>query len=311
MQRALYGEDGFYLRPGAPAGAFRTSAHASPRWAAALLELATRVDAALGSPTDFTVVDMGAGGGELLSGLAVSAPAHWSLVGVDVAPRPAGLPHRVAWQPHLPSRVCGLLTSVEYLDVVPVDVVELTEAGPRLVEVSDDGEERLGAAPSDHDREWLTRWWPLAEVGDRAEVGHTRDTAWRALSATLSRGLAVAVDYAAAPGRDVAGTLTSYRDGHQQAPVTDGSSDLTAHVLMESLVAAGDLLLSQRDALAALGIRATRPRYGDDPAAYLAALSRAGEAAELTDPNGLGGFHWLLHNVSGPAAPALAPARRS
>ena len=120
-------------------------------------------------------MDMGAGGGELLAGLATGAPGRWSLMGVDVAPRPAGLPERVHWQRDVPSRVAGLVTAVEYLDVVPVDVVELTETGPRLVEVA----RRRGTAGSRAGRpdlEWLRRWWPLAEIGDRAEVGHTRDT---------------------------------------------------------------------------------------------------------------------------------------
>jgi SAM-dependent MidA family methyltransferase len=302
MDRALYGEAGFYVTAGAPAGAFRTAAHASPLWAVALLELATRLDAALGTAPDFAIVDVGAGGGELLAGLAAAAPEHWSLVGVDVAPRPAGLPERVSWRHDPPSDLTGLLTAVEYLDVVPVDVVELTETGPRLVEVSDSGEQRWGSEPTERDLGWLARWWPLADVGDRAEVGLTRDAAWRALSATVTRGLAVAVDYAAVPARDVAGTLTAYQDGRQRAPVPDGSCDLTAHVLMESLAVDGDLLLAQRDALAALGINATPPSYDDDPAGYLAALSRAGQAAELTDPFGLGGFYWLVHPV-GVASP--------
>jgi hypothetical protein len=40
MDRALYGEAGFYLSAGAPASAFRTAAHASPLWPASLLALA-------------------------------------------------------------------------------------------------------------------------------------------------------------------------------------------------------------------------------------------------------------------------------
>ena len=92
-------------------------------------------------------------------------------------------------------------------------------------------------------------------------------------------------------------------------PGAGRSCDLTAHVLMESLLDEGDLLLGQRDALAALGIGATPPRYRDDAAGYLAALSHAGEVAELTDPKGLGGFRWLLHDVSGRSAPSSA--RRS
>jgi hypothetical protein len=35
-------------------------------------------------------------------------------------------------------------------------------------------------------------------------------------------------------------------------------------------------------------------------------LSRAGEAAELLDPAGLGGFGWLLHPVGDRCAAALS-----
>jgi hypothetical protein len=100
----------------------------------------------------------------------------------------------------------------------------------------------------------------------------------------------------------VGGTLTGYRDGRQQLPVPDGSCDLTAHVLMGSLLDPGDRLLRQRVVLAALGVDATPRGYAGDSAAHLTALAQAGEAAELTDPSGLGGFSWLLH----PAGPRSA-----
>jgi SAM-dependent MidA family methyltransferase len=297
MQRALYDEGGFYRATGAPATAFRTAAHVSPLWPKALLRFARQVDEALGSPPDFAVVDLGAGGGELLTALAAEAPARWSMVGVDVAPRPTSLPDRVGWQPTPSQAVTGLLLAVELLDVVPVDVVELTAVGLRLVEVSDDGEERLGPPPTVEDRAWLDRWWPLADIGDRAEIGRPRDTLWHGFTATITRGVALAVDYAVVPARDRSGTLTAYRHGRQQAPVPDGSCDLTAHVLFESLRDDGDVVVTQREALRTLGISASRPAYDGEPSAYLTALSRAGEAAELTDQHGLGGFSWLLHPV--------------
>ncbi|MET8679270.1 SAM-dependent methyltransferase [Streptomyces sp. NPDC004647] len=56
-------------------------------------------------------------------------------------------------------------------------------------------------------------------------------------------------------------------------------------------------LLTQRDALRALGVTGRRPALAlasSDPAAYVRALGSAGEAAELTDPAGLGAFGWLL-----------------
>ncbi len=304
MEEALYGTGGFYRSSGAPGRHFRTAAHTSPQWAAAVAELARRVDAALDRPAGFTVVDMGAGGGELLRHLHEHAPPRWRLVGVDLAPRPAGLPERVEWAAEPPPAGTGLLVAVEWLDVVPLDVVELTEAGPRLVEVDARGQERATAEVGDDDLGWIARWWPLVEPGDRAEVGRTRDAAWSGVVGGLTRGVAVAVDYAAVPGRDRGGTLTGYRDGRQVLPLPDGSCDLTAHVLMESCAAAAaadaTVRMTQREALASLGVRAERPAYDGDPLGYLTALSQAGAAAELLDPGGLGGFSWLLQAVGVP-----------
>jgi SAM-dependent MidA family methyltransferase len=297
MTEALYGDSGFYVQRDAPSRHFRTAAHASPRWADAVHALAVKVDDAMGRPPGFALVDVGAGGGEALARLCDLVPTRWSLMGIDVAPRPQHLPDRVDWSATLPAMVSGLVIANEMLDVVPVDVVELTDLGPRLVEVTATGDEQLNGPPDDADAEWLRRWWPLESVGDRAEVGRSRDEVWRDVTAHLTRGVAVAIDYAAMPQRDIAGTLTGYRDGRQVAPVPDGSCDLTAHVHFASLVVDGDVLVNQRAALQWLGLHATRPSYDSDPTSYLAALASIGEIAELTDPGGLGGLTWLVHSV--------------
>jgi len=290
MADALYGDAGFYRRPGAPAAHFRTSAHTSPLWAQAIAALVERAGGD-------TVVEVGAGGGELMTALAGLLPAH-RLVAVDVAPRPPDVPARVEWSDALPDVFEGALVAVEWLDVVPVDVAEWTDDGVRYVEVSTDGRERIGATVDADDTTWLQRWWPPAEVGDRAEIGTARDAAWADAMSRLRRGIALAVDYAVDPRRDVAGTLTGYRNGRQVLPVPDGSCDITAHVLMEACAAAApdvdSRLMPQQAALRALGVSARRPSYGDDPRTYLAELQQVGEAAELLDPDGLGGFSWLV-----------------
>lgn len=291
MADALYGPGGFYVAPGVPARHFRTAAHTSPLWARAWLTLAQRVyDAVGGGP--FSVVDMGAGGGELIAGLAEIAPPSWRLVGVDVAPRPPGLADRVEWLPSPPDGVAGLVVAVEWLDVIPVDVVQRTPDGLRLVEVDDDGTERLGTpVDSAVDSGWLDRWWPGAE---RAEIGQPRDAAWRDLVARVRHGVAVAVDYAVVPERDIGGTLTGYRDGRQVRPVPDGTMDLTAHVHLQSCAGPDATLMTQREALRRLGVDGRIPPYDGDPRQYAAALSEASAAAELLDPDGLGGFGWLV-----------------
>jgi SAM-dependent MidA family methyltransferase len=292
---ALYGPRGFYRDPGAPGRHFRTAAHTSPLWARAWLTLAERVYGALPaeSRAEFAIVDMGAGGGELIDALATMAPESWRLVGVDVAPRPADLADRVEWSAAPPTDTVGLIAAVEWLDVVPVDVAERAADGVRLVEVDGGGDERLGPALPAADAEWLERWWSLTEVGNRAEIGRPRDEAWRDLVGCLRGGLAVAVDYAAVPARHIGGTLTGYRDGRQVQPVPDGSTDITAHVHFPSCAGT---VMTQRDALRGLGIDGRVPPYGDNPAAYARALQHASDAAELLDPDGLGGFGWLIES---------------
>ncbi|MER7439290.1 SAM-dependent methyltransferase [Micromonospora avicenniae] len=70
MDRALYGPGGFFVSGSGPVEHFRTSVHASPAFATALLRVVEQVDAALGHPDRLDVVDVGAGRGELLRALA-------------------------------------------------------------------------------------------------------------------------------------------------------------------------------------------------------------------------------------------------
>ena len=294
MSEALYGPDGFFLRS-APRGHFRTSVTASPVFAAAVRRLAGLVDDALGRPDPFDLVDLGAGRGELLQALR-DVPARWRLTGVDVVPDHGG---PFSWATDVPA-VQGLLLANEWLDNVPLEVL----FDERVVEVAADGAERLGAPASAESLAWAAQWWPQ---GRRVEVGLSRDRAWTAAVGRVSRGLAVAVDYGHVLGDrtytfgDRRPTLTGYRDGHQVQPVPDGSTDITAHVALDSCAAAtGAVVLTQREALQRLGIDAVRPsrsQAADDPRGYLDALAAATHAGELLDPRGLGSFGWVVQPV--------------
>ncbi|MEV8590352.1 SAM-dependent methyltransferase [Streptomyces sp. NPDC051180] len=323
-ERALYGPGGFYRRPEGPAGHFRTSVHASPLFAAAVARLLGEVAEELGS-AEVDLVDVGAGRGELLTGvLAATAGRGLSVraVAVERADRPAGLDPRIVWTDRVPDGVRGLLFANEWLDNVPVDVAEADATGTaRYVEVDAGGTERLGPPVSGPDADWLARWWPPAGPGARAEIGRPRDAAWAAAVASVSAGRAVAVDYAhVRAGRPPFGTLTGFRAGREVPPVPDGTCDLTAHVALDACAAAvagavsgaraaaGGLpaaeLTTQREALGRLGVSGGRPPLSlasSDPAGYLRALSSAGEAAELTARGGLGDFLWLVQRV--PAGP--------
>jgi SAM-dependent MidA family methyltransferase len=284
--------------------------HASPLFAAAVAELLVRVDRALGRPAELAFTDLGAGRGELVTGVLAALPedvaARVRPCAVELAPRPAGLDRRVAWRDRPPAGATGLLFANEWLDNVPVDVAEPGPDGaPRYVLVAPDGTESPGGPLTTEDAAWLARWWPLPAApgaGRRAEIGLPRDRAWAAAVATLEKGLAVAADYGhTADARPPFGTLTGHRAGRPVPPVPDGRCDLTAHVALDACAAAtGAALRTQRDALRALGVGGARPPLAlaaSDPAAYVRALARAGEAAELTDPAGLGAFTWLVQPV--------------
>jgi SAM-dependent MidA family methyltransferase len=329
MTAALYGPDGFFRRPDQIDRHFRTSSTASPLFANAVLRLVAAVDDALGRPADLDVVDIGAGGAHLLRRLALLAPAYLAprlrLSAVEVGPRPADLPGAVGWHERLPSprTVTGLVLATEWLDNVPLDIAEVDERRvPRYVLVDPAGAESVGDEVTGGDLAWALRWWdePQWTPGDRIELGGPRDEAWAAAVGSLTTGLAITVDYGhLRSARPRLGTLTGFRHGRVAAPVPDGSTDLTAHVALDSVQAAGEAvagrpatLIPQAEALRALGLDGARPPLDlahTDPAGYVRALSAATEAADLMDPAGLGGHRWLVQPVRVPDATLPPPLR--
>jgi SAM-dependent MidA family methyltransferase len=316
MARALYGPEGFFVTE-RPRDHFRTSTVASPLLAGALARLIREVDDALGYPDPLTIVDIGAGRGELLTALLphLLGPTQLELgllsgeggptrarlgkrrlVAVEMSARPEELDRRIEWLSAPPGGTTGMILACEWLDNVPLDVAEVDGDGVVRYRLAEGG---LGDEVTGPDRGWLARWWPIEASGEVAEVGRARDEEWVDAVATLHRGLALAIDYGHLLGqRPWGGTLTGFRAGREVEPRFDGTTDITAHVAFDSL---GDgVLLTQRDALHRLGVSGERPPLAlasSDPMAYLSRLNEAGEAAELTDPHGLGAHRWLLREV--------------
>ena len=297
---ALYGADGFFRRE-APAAHFRTSVHASPLFARALARM-TR-EAGLD-----TVVDIGAGRGELLTELHALDP-DLDLLGVEVAARPAGLDPAIAWTTALPEAVDGLVVANEWLDNIPCHVVEVAPDGRlRVVHVDPaTGEETLGQ-PLAHSTvapslaAWVERWWPL----DAARAGHPRRGGQHPGRGLGRRGRP------ADPRDRRRGGLRPHRrvpgppsarcaptaDGQEVDVLPDGSRDVTAHVAVDAVAdRVGGVVRRQRDVLHELGVSGERPDLAlatSDPAGYVRALAGATEAAELTAVGGLGDFFWVV-----------------
>jgi len=323
MASALYGAGGFFTDRGGSAH-FRTSATASPHFATAILRLLAQLDRSLGGPDPLAVVDVGAGTARILTWLDEHAPAglreRLRLAAVELAP--PGPDSSIGWSSGLPApgSVTGLLLATEWLDNVPLDIAEVDDDGAaRYVLVDrDSGTESLGDALTAVDAAWADRWWPERRPGSRVELGGARDGAWSAAVAGLARGLAVTVDYGhTVDGRPPFGTLTGFAGGRECPAVPDGSCDITAHVAIDAVRAAGEAvagmpaqLMTQRDALAALGLSGARPPRelaATDPAGYVRALAGASAAAELMARDGLGAHFWLLQPVGIPAPALQAP----
>lgn len=316
---AAYGPDAFWSTQ-QPADHFATAVGAGPHVAQAV---AGHV------PEGGTLVDVGAGDGRLLAAL-VDRMADVALVGVDRRPRPAGLDPRIRWVtdhwdvdaerwtgggPAAWAAGVALYVAHEWLDDLPVPVVEHHDGGWHEVEVDPSGHERRGPAVGPEDRAWLVRWWAAA---GRAEVGRARDAAWAALvrAALERRGRALAVDYGHRAGcRPVGGTFAAYGRGRRRPPVPDGSVNLTAAVAVDALAAAGErvgattlLLERQASVLDRVGPDGGSEGGSDggsegraEPASdALASLVRRSERAALTHPGRWGDLWWLLqgHDVA-------------
>jgi SAM-dependent MidA family methyltransferase len=294
MTRALYGPGGFYRRE-LPGRHFATSAQ-TPVFAEAIARLADQVDERLGRPEAFTVVDVGAGGGELLDRLAGLLDERVRLVAVELRPKPAHLPERIEWRAEVPPEFVGLLIACELLDNVPCDVAVVDADGrARYEEVDRAGATRLGDRVDAEDAAWLAEWWPILAPGERAEIGRPRDAMWRDLTAHLRRGTALAIDYGHLKhARPESGTITGFKDGRETPPIPDATTDITAHVAVDAI--ACDRLEPQRDALLSLGLDAALPPLHmafQDPIGYAEELAKAGASARLMESTGLGAHWWL------------------
>jgi SAM-dependent MidA family methyltransferase len=248
---SAYGADGFW-RIHSPDVHFRTAAANGPMIAQMLAALVDR------HGEINHVVDVGAGNGRLLDELSVIRP-DLQLLGIDLRRRPEGLARQVGWAQDLWDVRYGCWTTgeasaaliqtepvmiicCEWLDDLPCPVVARHADGWRELIINDDGKEQPGPRLDSEQLAWADRWWP---GGDRAEIGLTRDRAWIELVKLIKKrgGCAVMIDYGHTAGRrPLTGTLAAYRDGRALEPTPGSSVNLTAHVAIDAVRAAGELV---------------------------------------------------------------------
>ncbi|HEY1217496.1 MAG TPA: SAM-dependent methyltransferase [Bryobacteraceae bacterium] len=234
MEVALYHpQHGYYRRrrdPFGKHGDFYTAEQLQPVFGLLMAAHARQIYRATGAAADCTVVELGAGRGEM-----AGAFAPWRYIPIETD------------QGKLPEHWNGILFSNEFFDALPVDVVvckggEFREQRVRFF----DGRFvwQTGPAAGEETADYLARYCPPPEEGHWYEAGLAALEWIRRIAAALDAGCAITVDYGYTrpeAARFPEGTLMGYRAHVAREDVlTDpGERDITAHVNFTALEECG------------------------------------------------------------------------
>lgn len=237
MEAALYHpEYGYYQRrkdPFGKSGDFFTAAQLQPVFGVLIGAVIKRLFDQMGSPSGFTVVEIGAGRQEM-----AHAFREFAYVPVDLR---TGT---------LPSHFCGVVFANEFFDALPVHA--LTASGGRLLEMMVGFEhgrfvwvagERAGQEIESYAAKYLG---PL-EDGTTIEVNLDALRWLERIAQSLAAGYVLSIDYgytSAELRRFPSGTLMSYRKHLASEDVLQrpGEQDITTHVCFTALQQHGEIL---------------------------------------------------------------------
>ncbi len=234
MEVALYHpEYGYYRRlrdPFGKHGDFFTAEQIQPVFGILMAARVRDLYRQMGEPREFTVVEMGAGRGEM-----AAAFAEWNYIPVDID---SGA---------IPESFVGIAFSNEFFDALPVDVAVFQDGAfhEQRIALADGGFRwhtgvEVGA---DADR-YLRRYYLPPEEGRWYEV-NLEALAWlQRMASALTRGYVFSVDYGFTRAESVrfpAGTLMGYRRHTAREDVLSdaGLRDITAHVNFTALQESG------------------------------------------------------------------------
>ncbi|MCE2530029.1 MAG: SAM-dependent methyltransferase [Acidimicrobiia bacterium] len=329
MDMALYDPDGGYFSSGPlrsqAGGDFLTSPETSGEFGATLARFVDKEFRRLGRAAGFTLLEVGAGSGTLLS----------PLLGVlDWAPRTLALEvspaAREALRQALPAVEVvpdrreldgfrGVVIANEVVDNLPVAIAVRTEDGgwtERRV-WSDGADLVLVEAPARSEvLSWLEAHAADVPAGGVVECQLAAGNWMRRMIDLLEAGAVVVIDYGDTsegllPRRRRGGTLRTYRAHHLSRHPLDepGSMDITADVDFSALArVASDRgtqarLCRQDEFLSELGLdgrmaelrqRELAEARGGDPMERLRLRSRVKEIETLLHPRGFGDFRVLV-----------------
>ena len=345
MELALYHPQfGYYMRPSDPGterigwnGDFYTSSDVHPILGQALARQAVQVDALLGHPDPFMIVEMGPGKGLLAKHLlshcqlmSKSLAQRLRYVLIECSPamralqqqqlrswiRPAG---PVSWLEDIaslaPDSIAGLLFSNELPDAFPVHRIQ--NVGGVLKEIFvevRDGRfvESLGDLSTPDIDVYLRRLHIALPEGYRTEINLRAPIWMRQVAASLNRGVVITIDYGHSaedlygPQRPK-GTLLCYSSqlASEDPYARVGLQDMTAHVDFTALATVGEEagltvtgFTNQMSFLMGLGVEEMIAQLMPETAEFRAAL-------HLLKPEGMGRTFKILVQHKGLESPAL------
>ncbi len=229
MEAALYDPaHGYYRRvhdPFGKAGDFYTAEQMQPAFGILIAARIRSLFEEMGAPADFTVVELGAGRGEM-----AAAFSEWRSVPVDLA-------HGT-----MPERFRGVVFTNEFFDALPAEVVTFRDGGFREMRVGWDERFVWAAGPPAREEavEYLRRYFPPPAEGTLFEV-NLDALAWlQRIARALEAGFVFTIDYGYTRTEFVRfprGTLMSYRRHQADEDVLEdpGEKDITAHVAFTAL----------------------------------------------------------------------------
>jgi len=240
MDAALYHhEHGYYRRAPDPFGKdgdFFTASQLQPVFGILIASRIRSLYREMGEPSDFTMVELGPGRGELAE--FIREPRA-SANGPRYIPLPLDA--------ELPESFRGVVFSNEFFDALPIHRVVWTagEARESLVGWQDDRFVWIAGDPvSPEIREYVERYFPASIARSSAEVNLEAVRWMERISRSLESGYVFTIDYgytAAEAKRFPDGTLMSYRrhTPSQDVLADPGDRDITAHVCFPALEGRG------------------------------------------------------------------------
>src|SRR5437016_316086 len=287
MEAALYHPQfGYYRRrpgidnastPAGPASAhdpfgmrgdFFTAEQLQPVFGILIAERMRDLQKRWGAPRDFTIVELGAGRGEM-----AEAFSEFQYVPLE------------AGEGDLPERFCGVVFSNEFFDALPVDVLVLRGGRAQELRVGFENGRfswvETGSLPDEVEC-YRKKYLGTLTEGQIIEVS-LKALRWLERTAvSLEFGCVMTIDYgytSAELPRFPLGTLMSYRRHQAIENVLDdpGGQDITAHVCFTALEEYGKELGLRTELFETLGRTLLRAGESDDFARALRADSPAEE----------------------------------